>query len=163
MRSRALAWLEMLGLFLLLYAGIPWVGVQVDRALRAPPWPPAIPWFGLGLLILGLGGLAWCFALFARVGRGTPNPIRPPEALVTIGPYAWTRNPIAMSHAAALIGLSLFLGSISAVTIVLLLAGPVHIAMLHEERTLETRFGEVYRAYRSSVPRWIPRPPKRQS
>ena len=32
----------------------------------------------------------------------------------------------------------------------------------HEERTLELRFGAEYRAYRESVPRWIPRPPRRQ-
>src|SRR5207302_11218819 len=60
----------------------------------------------------------WCFALFVQVGRGTPNPTMPPTALVTVGPYRWTRNPIALSHAAALFGLSLLLGSVSAVAIV---------------------------------------------
>jgi protein-S-isoprenylcysteine O-methyltransferase Ste14 len=87
----------------------------------------------------------------------------PPTALVTAGPYAWTRNPIALSHAGALIGLSLFLGSISAVAIVVILAVPVHVAMVHEEKTLEARFGDAYRAYKASVPRWIPRPRKGQS
>ena len=163
MTRRALAWSEMAVLFFAMYTGIPWAGLQIDRILRIPAWPPPIPWLGLGLIVLGLGGLVWCFTLFARVGRGTPNPIRPPEALVTIGPYAWTRNPIALAHAAALIGLSVLLGSVSAVLIVLLLAYPVHIAMLHEERTLASRFGDTYRAYQSTVPRWIPRRPRRHS
>jgi protein-S-isoprenylcysteine O-methyltransferase Ste14 len=92
-----------------------------------------------------------------NVGRGTPNPTTPPITLVTIGPYAWTRNPIALSHAIALIGVSFVVGSISAVAIVVLLGIPIHFAMLQEERTLDARFGEAYRAYAAAVPRWIPR------
>lgn len=150
-------------LFAILYTGIPWVGLQIDRALGVPPWPWPIPWLGLLVLFIGVGGLVWCFLLFARVGRGTPNPTRPPQVLVTIGPYAWTRNPIALFHAAALVGLSLFLGSVSAVVIVVLLSFPIHLAMIREETTLEARFGDAYRTYRASVPRWIPRRPKDQS
>ena len=149
-------------LFVALYAGVPWWGLQIDRTLRIAPWPAPIPWFGLVLLAFGFGVLAWCFVLFQRVGRGTPNPILPPQSLVTIGPFAWTRNPIALSHAAALVGLSLFLGSVAAVVIILVLALPVHVAMLHEERTLEARFGDAYRAYKAAVPRWFPRSQKRQ-
>lgn len=160
MDRRAIAWSEMVVLFFLLYVGVPWVGLQVDRLAGIPAWPFPIPWLGLGLMIVGFAGLAWCFSLFAGVGRGTPNPRMPPEALVTIGPYAYTRNPIALSHASALIGLCLFLGSVSGAAIVILLSVPVHLAMLQEERTLEGRFGDAYRAYKAAVPRWIPRPPR---
>ena len=161
--KRILAWSEMFVLFVLLYVGIPWTGLTIDGFLRIPPWPSPVHWIGAMLLVVGLAGLAWCFALFVRVGRGTPNPTLPPKALVTVGPYRWTRNPIALSHAAALFGLSLVLGSVSAAAIVVILAIPVHIAMVHEERTLESRFGDAYRAYKSSVPRWIPRRHRRQS
>lgn len=163
MPSGVRAWAEMVALFFLLYVGVPWAGLQIDRALSVPRWPSPFPWLGLGLFLVGLAGLGWCFVLFARIGRGTPNPLRPPETLVTVGPYAWTRNPIALSHAAALIGLSVFLGSVSAVAIVILLSIPVHAAMLREERTLEFRFGAAYRAYRERVPRWLPRPPRGHS
>ncbi len=156
------AWSEMAALFALLYLGGPWAGLQIDRWFGIPAWPSPVPWLGLGLFAIGVAGLGWCFSLFARIGRGTPNPLMPPEVLVTVGPYAWTRNPIAMAHAAALIGLSVFLGSVSAVGIVVLLAVPVHLAMLREERTLEARFGDAYRAYAARVPRWLPRPPRRQ-
>jgi len=161
--KRILAWSEMLVLFVLLYVGIPWAGLTIDGLLKIPPWPSPVRWIGPILLVVGLAGLAWCFALFVRVGRGTPNPSRPPTALVTVGPYRWTRNPIALSHASALIGLSLLLGSVSAAAIVVVLAIPVHVAMVHEEKTLETRFGDAYRGYKASVPRWIPRPRKPQS
>jgi len=160
---RIVAWSEMFVLFVLLYVGIPWTGSTIDGFLRIPPWPSPIRWIGAVLLVVGLVGLAWCFALFVRVGRGTPNPTLPPKALVTVGPYRWTRNPIALSHAAALFGLSLVLGSVSAAAIVVILAIPVHIAMVREERTLESRFGDAYRAYKASVPRWFPRPRQRQS
>jgi len=161
--KRILAWSEMFVLFVLLYVGIPWTGLTIDGFLRIPPWPSPVRWIGAVLLVVGLVGLAWCFALFVRVGRGTPNPTLPPKALVTVGPYRWTRNPIALSHAAALFGLSLVLGSVSAAAIVVILAIPVHIAMVREERILESRFGDAYRAYKASVPRWFPRPHKRQS
>src|SRR2546430_11771967 len=108
---RIVAWSEMFALFVLLYVGITWAGLTVDRFLGIPAWPSPARWIGMVLLVLGIAGLAWCFALFARIGRGTPNPTMPPTALVTVGPYAWTRNPIALSHAAALFGLSLFVGS----------------------------------------------------
>jgi len=156
-----LAWLEMFGLFALLYVGIPYAGLRIDRVLDLPPLPIIVRGLGLILLSVGVAVLAWCFALFSRVGRGTPNPAMPPESLVTIGPYAWSRNPIALGHATALIGLSLFLGSTFAPVIVVVLAFPVHLAMLHEERTLEARFGDAYRLYKASVPRWMPRPWKR--
>src|SRR6266540_6082014 len=159
--SRIVAWSEMAVLFALLYIGVPLTGLQVDRWLGIPAWPSPLPWLGLALFAIGVAGLGWCFALFARVGRGTPNPTAPPEVLVTVGPYAWTRNPIAMSHAAALIGLSVFLGSVSAVAIIVVLAVPVHLAMLREERTLEARFGDAYRVYAARVPRWLPRLPRR--
>lgn len=153
---RTVAWSEMLVLFTVLYVGIPWVGLTIDRALGVPSWPAPIRWIGLLLVFVGVAGLAWCFALFVRIGRGTPNPAMPPTALVTVGPYAKTRNPIALSHAAALFGLSLVLGSVSAAFIVVILAIPVHVAMVQEEKTLEARFGDAYRAYKATVPRWIP-------
>jgi protein-S-isoprenylcysteine O-methyltransferase Ste14 len=150
-------WIQMFALFIALYVGIPFAGLQLDRWIALPPWPLPVQALGVILLVLGIGGLAWCFALFVNVGRGTPNPTTPPKTLVIVGPYAWTRNPIALSHAIALIGLSFVVGSISAVAIVVFLGIPIHFAMLHEERTLEARFGEAYRAYAAAVPRWIPR------
>src|SRR2546427_7994240 len=148
---RILAWSEMFALFVLLYVGIPWAGLTVDRFLGIPTWPSPVRWIGMVLLALGIAGLAWCFALFARIGRGTPNPTMPPTALVTVGPYAWTRNPIALSHAAALFGLSLFVGSVSAAVIVLFLAIPGHVARLHEHGTPHARCGDAHRANRAAV------------
>jgi protein-S-isoprenylcysteine O-methyltransferase Ste14 len=147
----------MLGLFAALYVGLPLLGTGIDRVFRLPAIPEPVRVAGVAPLIVGGLGLAWCFALFVRIGKGTPNPARPPNVLVTNGPYAWTRNPIVLSHALAVLGLGLILGSPGTIVLLLVLAVPVSGVVPTEEQTLETRYGDAYRRYRDAVPRWIPR------
>ena len=161
MDRRIVAWAEISILFLALYLGVPLAGLTLDRGLSLATLPIPLRLAGFAFLLVGLTGLAWCFSLFARA-RGTPNPRLPPSRLVTSGPYAWTRNPIAGSHFLAVLGVALVVGSPGALLIVFLLGIPASLLIRHEERTLESRFGAEYRAYRESVPRWIPRPPRRQ-
>jgi protein-S-isoprenylcysteine O-methyltransferase Ste14 len=47
---------------------------------------------GVVLLSSGLVYWVWCVVWFSK-GRGTPVPFNPPRDLVTVGPYAWSRNP----------------------------------------------------------------------
>src|SRR5881296_273684 len=161
MDRRVVAWAEVSIVFLALYLGVPLAGLTIDRGLGLPTIPVAVRFAGLPFLLVGLAGLAWCFSLFAGA-KGTPNPRLPPSRLVTTGPYAWTRNPIAGSHFLAVLGVALVIGSPGAVLVVFLLGIPANLLIRHEERTLESRFGGEYRAYRESVPRWIPRPPRPQ-
>ncbi len=160
MASRRLAWLESVGLFVALYVGVPAAGLAVDTFLGWPPLPELLRWAGLVPLVVGAAGIGWCFLLFVRIGQGTPNPWDPPRTLVTTGPFAWTRNPIILSHAIATLGLALLVASPAAVAIVLLLGLAVPFIVRHEERTLEARYGDVYRRYRDAVPRWVPRRPR---
>lgn len=158
--NRVVAWAESAVLFAALYLGLPWVGLTLDSIFRWPPLPDFLRWVGIVPLVLGAAGVTWCFSLFVRVGQGTPNPIVPPQKLVTAGPFAWTRNPIVLSHALATLGVALLVASPSAVLLVLALGVPVQFVSRIEEKSLETRFGDEYRAYRDSVPRWIPRRPR---
>ena len=160
MASRAVVWVEGVVLFLALYLGVPWLGLTLDRALGWPAFPAWTAWIGLPLLGLGAAGVAWSFSLFVKVGHGTPNPIAPPRELVTAGPFAWVRNPIILSHAFASLGLALLVGSPAAAIIVFLIGIPVQFNVRHEEGVLERRYGDAYRAYKSEVPRWIPRRPR---
>ncbi len=113
---------------------------------------------GLVLFIIGLGLFVRCVSLFARVGRGTLAPWDPTRNLVAAGPYGYVRNPMISGVAAMLVGEALLWGSIA-----LGLWASAFIAINHvyfvlsEEPGLEKRFGESYRAYKASVPRWIPR------
>src|SRR3989442_1142810 len=162
MDRRIASWFGTAILFAALYAGVPLAGLAIDRTVGLSPLSLAVRLVGSPLLFVGVAGLLWCFVLFAKA-RGTPNPVMPPEELVTSGPYAWTRNPIAGSHFLALLGVALVVGSPAAAGIVFLLGVPANLVIHREERGLEARFGEAYRAYRASVPRWIPRIPRRQS
>jgi protein-S-isoprenylcysteine O-methyltransferase Ste14 len=162
MDRRVVAWSGTAILFVALYAGVPLAGLALDGAIGLGPLPLAVRLVGPFLFFAGLMGLGWCFVLFARA-RGTPNPVMPPVKLVTSGPYAWMRNPIAGSHFLAVLGVALVVGSPAAVAITFLLGIPADLVTRREERGLESRFGEAYRAYRASVPRWIPRVPTRQS
>src|SRR2546425_6858660 len=161
MDRRIVAWAEISLLFVALYLGVPLAGLSIDRGLGLATLPTFVRLVGFFFLLVGLAGLAWCFSLFAAA-RGTPNPRLPPIRLVTSGPYAWTRDTIAGSHFLAVLGVALVVGSPGAVLIVFLLGIPANLLIRFEERSLERRFGEEYRAYRESVPRWIPRPPRRQ-
>ncbi len=152
-----MAWAESVALFVALYAGVPVVGWTFDGWLGWPPLPAPWTWLGLAPLLVGAVGIAWCFSLFVRLGRGTPNPLVPPRVLVTAGPFAWTRNPIILSHALAALGVAVLVGSPAAVVLVLALGIPVQLVVRWEERSLEGRYGDAYRRYRDAVPRWLPR------
>src|SRR5256712_7338308 len=161
MDRRIVAWAEISIVFLALYLGVPLAGLTIDRGLGLATFPVGLRFAGFAFLLVGLGGLAWCFSLFAGA-RGTPNPRLPPSRLVTSGPYAWTRNPIAGSHFLAVLGLAVVVGSPGAVLIVFLLGIPANLIVRIEERSLERRVGGGYRAQRQSLPPGIPRAPRRQ-
>lgn len=160
MTSRVLAWAESVGLFAALYIGVPAAGITLDGLAGWAALPTILRWTGIVPLVVGAVGVAWSFLLFVRLGHGTPNPWVPPQALVTTGPFAWTRNPIVLSHALASIGVALLVASPTAVVLVLLLGIPVQFIVRSEERTLEARYGDAYRRYREAVPRWLPRRPR---
>jgi protein-S-isoprenylcysteine O-methyltransferase Ste14 len=120
---------------------------------------PRISWLG-GLLVLTGSILAsWCAALFRRVGHGTPLPfVAKTTHLVIVGPYRLVRNPMMWAFGAILAGVALWLGSVGlwiglAVFAVFILLF-VHV---YEERDMERRFGDEYRAYCRQVPPWWPR------
>lgn len=113
---------------------------------------------GALLLAAGFALFAWCIWLFGRVGEGTLAPWDPPRRFVAVGPYRYTRNPMISGVAAMLIGEALFLISVPlALWALMFIAANQLYFMLSEEPRLERRFGARYRAYKTAVPRWMPR------
>jgi len=128
------------------HVGPPLLGLDITRAL------------GAGLLIIGAAGLVDSFVRFALEGRGTPAPIAPPADLVVTGLYRYARNPMYICVLSAIVGQALLFGDVELLKyagIVWLLAHTFVVA--YEERALRARFGGSYDAYRSHVPRWLPR------
>ena len=138
---------------------------RLDRQLALPSGA-----FGMINLVLG-GGVVVAGILFAwwaiyvqfTIGRGTPAPIMATQELIIQRPYNYCRNPMALGTIVAGLGLAIFIGSISAVVVVLTLAGLLlgYIRLL-EEREMELRFGDAYREYRKQTPFIIPRFRKRK-
>lgn len=97
----------------------------------------------------------WAASTFWRA-RTSVLPIRPSTALVTDGPFRFTRNPMYGAMAAAYIGAALILNSLWP-----LLLFPALIILMRtfvisrEERYLETVFGSAYADYKRAVRRWL--------
>ena len=113
---------------------------------------------GLALVVAGFALWLWTVRLFAQRGRGTLAPWDPPKSLVVEGPYCYVRNPMIAAVLAALAGEALLFGS-PALLAWFAAFFTVNYAFfaLHEEPSLERRFGDEYRTYKRNVPRWLPR------
>jgi protein-S-isoprenylcysteine O-methyltransferase Ste14 len=82
--------------------------------------------------------------------------MRPTTAIVFTGPYRFTRNPMYLGLALLQAGLAMVTNSLWP----LLTLAPVIVAVRRlvidrEERYLEAKFGEEYRAYKARVRRWV--------
>ena len=135
------------------FSGGPDIGWGMDGPLVLLP---ALA--GTVLILVGISLFVWTVSMFATIGRGTLAPWDPTRRLVVRGVYRHVRNPMISGVASILFGEAVLLGSLSLLGWFLLfsLANAVFIPLL-EERDLERRFGEEYRSYKRSVPRWIPR------
>ena len=116
---------------------------------------------GVGALLLLAGGLlvAWCNGLFASLGEGTAHPFTAKtKRLVISGPYRLVRNPMMWGVGTILAGLALWLGSVGLWLGLACFWGFIRwFVGAYEEPDMERRFGEEYRDYCRTVPRWWPR------
>ncbi len=128
----------------------------------AVPLPDWLVPIGCALAILGAVLAAACIATFLTTGRGTPAPFDPPREFVASGPYRYVRNPMYVGAAMVLIGAGLALSSPAVVALGFVFLLLMHLlVVLYEEPALTARFGAPYERYRSTVPRWWFRRPRR--
>lgn len=145
-----------------------WLWAWVALGLRSydPRFRLTLPdWTGLLAVPVMLAGAAiglTCVATFVFRGRGTPAPFDPPRQFVAVGLYRYVRNPMYIGGSVLLAGFALFLRSGAALLFCLpwLLLGHIFV-LLYEEPTLRRKFGATYEEYCRTVPRWIPRKPRR--
>lgn len=117
--------------------------------------PRSFEWTGYILVLIGVG---LAFSAVSQFGKmKTPlDPHRTVNAIVTNGPYRFSRNPIYLGFVCVLFGLPLALGNYwGAVLSPLLVILMVQLVIQHEEAYLEKKFGDVYTGYKSRVRRWI--------
>jgi protein-S-isoprenylcysteine O-methyltransferase Ste14 len=94
-------------------------------------------------------------AAMKRAGTNI-RPDQPTLAVVSDGPFRFTRNPLYLSLTGLYLGITLLADALWP----LLLLVPVLVVLqwgvvAREERYLEAKFGEPYRAYKARVRRWV--------
>lgn len=111
----------------------------------------------LGLVLVAGGAGLSCFAAAIFAARDTTkDPYGAPSAFVAVSPYTFTRNPMYLGLAVALLGFAVFFDSI-----VMLLGPAVFYAAIdtivipREEETMLALFGDQYREYKARVRRWL--------
>jgi protein-S-isoprenylcysteine O-methyltransferase Ste14 len=154
-----LALLQTLVFYLIFFAALPLLILRAQNELGLPRF--ALPVWAQALCIaaflIAAGCALTCTAGFARIGRGTPLPTRSPRFLVTSGPYAVVRNPMAVCGIFQGIMVGCLLGSFPVILYSLTGAVMWHIWVRPvEEADLSRRFGPEYEAYRKRVTCWIP-------
>jgi protein-S-isoprenylcysteine O-methyltransferase Ste14 len=112
-------------------------------------------WF-LPLMIWGYLEYLFCGVYRMKYGGGGPGLETPPNRLVSMGPYAYTRNPMYLGHLIFLTGLTLTLKSWLAAGVTIGVAIWFHYRVLGDEKKLIARFGDPYINYMQLVKRWIP-------
>lgn len=124
-------------------------------------WPLPILSAGLPVLlgaVLIAAGAAVFFASTRSFGAaGTPVPgNEPTTAIVSSGPYRFSRNPIYVAFILMQLGAAVCLNSLWVIATLLVAGALIHFVIIpREERYLEANFGAEYLAYKASVRRWI--------
>lgn len=102
---------------------------------------------------LALDGAAM---LHFRRAQTSIVPMKPSSALVTSGPYGFTRNPMYLGLAVLYVALALSLGVIWALAFLPFVIFAVdRLVIAREEPYLERKFGDEYRDYKRRVRRWL--------
>ena len=88
--------------------------------------------------------------------RTPVDPYATPTALVTTGPFRFSRNPLYLALHLVYIGVCFWTASMTSL-ILLPLANAILLfgVIRREERFLEAKFGDEYRVYRAKVRRWL--------
>ena len=124
-------------------------------------WPLLMPdglqhhGYGILLIIIALLLAAWSLYEFHKAGTDV-RPDKPDSALLTSGPYRFTRNPLYIVLTLAQLTAAVWLNNLWIALLAILSAIIIsRYAIAREERYLETLFGQQYLDYKKRVRRWL--------
>lgn len=117
------------------------------------PGSLALP--GWGLIGLGILLMAWAFVEFQRL-RTSIIPRRDPSAILTSGPYRFSRNPIYLADAVVLAGAALVMQSLIGLVLVPVFAALIQARFIKgEEARLSAAFPDEAARFFARTRRWL--------
>jgi len=140
----------------ILLGGAMLLGFVLDWLHPIPLLPPvAARILGVTLFVFS-GALGYSAQTVLRRAGTNISPNQPTVALVTDGPYRRTRNPLYLAGLGVCLGVACFINGLAPFLLLAPLWALLQWGIVRrEERYLSAKFGEVYRAYRNQVPRWL--------
>lgn len=143
----------------ILFGAAALAALGLGRLLPGPDWLHAPVWAAIGWVVL-LAGLTLDVAAMVTMARARANilPHRAATALVTTGPFAWSRNPIYLGNTIAMTGAALAFANpwfLAAAVLAALAVTPL--AIRREEAHLRAMFGADWAAYCRRTARWFGR------
>ena len=124
-------------------------------------WPGKMiitfPWTLLGIIPVIIGAILNLMADRAfKIKETTVKPYEESTILITTGVFKISRNPMYLGMAMVLIGISIFLGSITPYIIVVFFIILIHIIFIRvEEEMLAKTFGDVWIEYKNKTRPWL--------
>jgi protein-S-isoprenylcysteine O-methyltransferase Ste14 len=140
----------------LIYAGALALGLVANKLYPMAFLPRAVSRV-LGLPLI-FGGLAIGLLGFREMRRAETNvdPYKPATAIVTEGPYRFTRNPLYVGMTLVYTGITALSNALLAAMLLPLVLAVMRRGVIErEERYLERKFGDEYLAYKARVRRWL--------
>jgi protein-S-isoprenylcysteine O-methyltransferase Ste14 len=140
----------------LIYAGALAAGLLANRRFRLPFLPRRLArTIGPALVACGLILGLLAFREMRRAGTNV-DPYEPATAIVTGGPYRFTRNPIYVGFTLVYVGISAFTNALAPLMLLPAVFAVMRRGVIErEERYLERKFGGEYLEYKGRVRRWI--------
>ncbi len=118
---------------------------------------PSLPSRIAGIVFLLAGGVlvAWGARTMRAAGTNI-DPHQPALALVTSGPFRWSRNPLYLANLMIYVGTTLVVDALWPFVLLAPLIALLEWGVIRrEERYLSRTFGAPYDEYRARVRRWL--------
>jgi protein-S-isoprenylcysteine O-methyltransferase Ste14 len=117
--------------------------------------PHAAAPLGFAFLLMGLAA-HFSAVLTLHRAKTSPKPWRPTTAIVTAGPYRFTRNPIYVGFSLIYIGVGFWANTIWPFLLLPVILLVIQFGVIaREEAYLQRIFGDEYLAYKRRVRRWL--------
>jgi protein-S-isoprenylcysteine O-methyltransferase Ste14 len=107
-------------------------------------------------LAAGILTILWCIRDFYVSGKGTLSPWAPPQILVVVGLYRFSRNPMYISVILILFGWTVSFSSMPLFVYAMAIIIAFHLRVVFgEEPVLAQKFDGEWESYARRVPRWF--------